>query len=177
VKRSGPPELYQGVGPTAQRQPTSIGFESFVDNARVKLRKALVARYGPEVGSEAAAEAIAYAWQHWNRVSEMENAVGYLYRVAQTSVRRHHRWRRTLALPPERPQPDFAEEHGAAGADLGLHDALARLRPDERVAVVLVHGYAWAYQEVADLLDVPVSTVRNHVHRGLNRLRNGLEMT
>ena len=56
-----------------------------------------------------------------------------------------------------------------------LPGALGQLRPDVRVAVVLVHGYAWTYAEVAALLDVPVSTVRNHVHRGTARLRNELE--
>ena len=175
MKRSRASGLYKGVSPTEQREPTSIVFDSFADDARARLRKALIARYGPEVGSEAAADAIAYAWQHWDRVGQMQNAVGYLYRVAQTTVRRHHRWRQTPALPPERPQPDFSEERGGRGADVGLPEALARLRPDERVAVVLVHGYAWGYREVAELLGVPLSTVRNHVHRGLSRLRNSLE--
>ena len=175
MKRSRASGLYKGVSPTEQREPTAIVFESFADDARARLRRALIARYGPELGSEATAEAMAYAWQHWDRVGHMDNAVGYLYRVAQTTVRRHHRWRHTLALPPERPQPDFADEQGGRGAELGLPDALARLRPDERVAVVLVHGHAWGYQEVADLLGVPVSTVRNHVHRGLSRLRESLE--
>ena len=175
MKRSKASGLYNGVSPTEQREPESIVFESFADDARAKLRRALIARYGPEVGAEATADAMAYAWQHWDRLATMQNPVGYLYRVAQTTVRRHHRWRRPLALPPERPQPDFADERGGRAAELGLPEALARLRPDERVAVVLVHGYAWGYQEVADLLGAPVSTVRNHVHRGLNRLRNSLE--
>ena len=53
---------------------------------------------------------------------------------------------------------------------MDLAAALVRLRPDVRVAVVLVHSYGWSYDEVGHLLDVPISTVRNHVHRGLRRL-------
>ena len=169
--------LYRNVRQTAQSESVAVGFESFADEARVRLRRALVARYGPEVGVEATADAIAYAWQHWNRVSQMDNAMGYLYRVGQTTARRHRRWGRVVSLPPERLQPDVADEQGSNGSDSALPSALARLRPDERVAVVLVHGYAWSYQEVADLLGVPASTVRNHVHRGVTRLRSNLELT
>ena len=80
-----------------------------------------------------------------------------------------------VALPPEVIQPDVADQSPSGASDIRLPRALAGLRPDERVAVVLVHGYAWTYQEVADLLGVPTSTVRNHVHRGLTRLRSSLE--
>jgi DNA-directed RNA polymerase specialized sigma24 family protein len=37
--------------------------------------------------------------------------------------------------------------------------------------VVLVHCFAWTPVEVAELLDVSVSTVRNHLDRGMKRLR------
>ncbi len=137
-----------------------------------KLRRALVARYGPDVGCEAHAAAMAYAWEHRARLAGMTNPVGYLWRVAQTSVRRQRRWDRHPVLPPERP--------AAPADDLGvprdLAPALARLKPDVRVAVLMVHGHDWSYAEVAELLGVPVSTVRNHVHRGLTRLRRTLEV-
>jgi DNA-directed RNA polymerase specialized sigma24 family protein len=41
--------------------------------------------------------------------------------------------------------------------------------------VVLVHVYDWTYQQTADALNLPVSSVRNHVHRGLVALRKALE--
>jgi hypothetical protein len=61
--------LSRNVRQTAQNESVTVGFESFADDARLRLRRALVARYGPGVGAEATADAIAYAWQHWNRVS------------------------------------------------------------------------------------------------------------
>ena len=127
-----------------------------------------MARYGIDVGVDAAADAMAYAWEHWDAVSAMANPTGYLWRVGQTSAGRQHRWRRAPHLPPE------VVADGAA-FEPGLPAALQRLRPDERVAVVLVHGYSWSYAEVGDLLGVPVTTVRNHVHRGMHRLRRALE--
>jgi hypothetical protein len=40
-------------------------FEAFVADAEPRLRHALVAAYGFEEGRDAAAEALAYAWEHW----------------------------------------------------------------------------------------------------------------
>ena len=59
-------------------------FTDFVENTELDLRRALIARYGPERGREATAEAFAYAWEHWNRIKDMKNPSGYLYRVGQS---------------------------------------------------------------------------------------------
>jgi RNA polymerase sigma factor (sigma-70 family) len=139
-------------------------FDRFARAVGDRLRVVLVARYGVELGNDACAEALAFAWERRETVLAMENPAGYLYRVAQTAVRRDHRRRRVPDLPVEAPVT-------LADPEPGLHDALRRLTEDQRVAVVLVHGYGWRYQEVADVLGVPVSTVRNHLHRGLKRLR------
>lgn len=151
-------------------------FEDFAAESRPRLQRALVARYGVEIGAEATADAIAYAWEHWDRVGAMDNAIGYLWRVAQTSVRRHHRWSRRATFPAERLGADASTTTEMTNLDADtLPRGLAELKPDVRVALLLVHGYDWSYAEVATLLDVPVSTVRNHVHRGLQRLRRSLE--
>jgi DNA-directed RNA polymerase specialized sigma24 family protein len=42
------------------------------------------------------------------------------------------------------------------------------------VAVVLIHGYAWRYVEVAELMGVSVSTVQQHAERGMAKLRVGI---
>ena len=39
---------------------------------------------GPELGREAAAEALVYGWEQWDRISEMANPAGYLYRVGRS---------------------------------------------------------------------------------------------
>jgi RNA polymerase sigma factor (sigma-70 family) len=99
----------------------------------------------------------------------MENPAGYLYRVGQTSVRTNLRRRRRDVLP--------VEESGYAMPEpnTGLHVALAHLTDDQRVAVLLVHAHGYSYAEAAALLDISVSTLRNHIHRAMNRLRKHLE--
>ena len=70
---------------------------SFVATVEPTLRRALVAVYGVELGREATADALAWAWQHWSRVRGMKNPAGYLWRVGQTSVRSATRRRRRSA--------------------------------------------------------------------------------
>jgi RNA polymerase sigma factor (sigma-70 family) len=144
-----------------------VWFHDLTSTGQQHLRRALTARYGLAVGAEVCADAMAYAWEHRDRLAAMANPVGYLYRVGQTAARRHHRWQRHVDLPTE------TRDDGTT-IEPGLANALGQLRHDERVAVVMVHAYGLGYAEVAELLDVPVSTIRNHVHRGLARLRRTL---
>jgi hypothetical protein len=66
-------------------------FTEFVEGSELRLRQALMASFGPDVGRDAAAEAFAYGWEHWDTVSGMKNPIGYLYRVGQTSGQRDGR--------------------------------------------------------------------------------------
>ena len=142
-------------------------FELFVAGAEPRLRHALVASLGLELGRDACCEALAYAWEHWERVSEMTHPVAYLYRVGRSAARRY---RRPLRAVP------------AAGAtesqwyEPALEPSLGQLTQPQRVAVVLICGFQWTHQEVAELLDVQRSTVQNHLERGLSKLRALLEV-
>ena len=76
-----------------------MSFDQFAQSVTPRLRAALVAAYGVDIGSDAAAEAMAYAWEHWDRVGEMGNPAGYLYRVGQTAARRLRRPERLFRHP------------------------------------------------------------------------------
>ena len=143
-------------------------FSSFVVTDGARLRRVLVAHYGVEVGSEVASDALAWAWEHWDRVRNMDNPCGFLYRVAQSSARRHRRWQRRVVLPVETPVA------GLPAPEPGLDRALACLSASQRVAVLLVYGLDWSYKDAAAAMDVPITTIRNHLARGLARLRREL---
>jgi RNA polymerase sigma-70 factor (ECF subfamily) len=147
------------------RHPT----HELIAEASVILRRALVARNGLERGCEAAAEAIAWAWEHRDELADMENPLGYLYRVGQSSLRRGYRLDRLrVDLLPDSIVHD-GREYG--DVDEALFNAIRRLTPDQRVAVVMVHMYGFSYREVAELTEASESAVTNYVHRGMNRLR------
>ncbi len=138
-------------------------FTAFVQRVEPRQRQALVAVCGTDRARDAVADGLAYAWQHWDRVHSMDNAAGYVYRVARSRTR----LRRTRVLFP----------HVAASmpdVEPALPGALARLPERQRVAVLLVHGWDWRHEDVAELMGVSVSTVRNHVARGIDKLRTEL---
>ncbi|HXV71705.1 MAG TPA: sigma-70 family RNA polymerase sigma factor [Acidimicrobiia bacterium] len=150
--------------------PDSASFTRFVEEVARPLRQALVARYGPDAGDEATSEALAYAWENWERVTQMSNAAGYLYRVGQSRARSGIRRRRT-PLVASRP---VAAEYWY---EPKLIDALNSLSPSQRAAVVLVNGLGWSVTEVAELWGVSFSTVQSHVERAMSRLRRKLGVT
>jgi len=143
-------------------------FTVFCRDAEPRLRHALVAAYGPDVGKEAAAEAIAYGWENWDRVRAMDNPIGYLYRVGRTTGTRWLRRPTRLPEPPRSSDPPWIEP--------ALPGALNRLSRNQRIAVMLVKGYGLGYREVADLMGAGVSTVQKHVDRALGKLRKELEV-
>ena len=95
-------------------------FTEFVKEVESRLQHALIARYGLQVGRESAAEALAYAWEHWDRVQQMTNPAGYLFRVGTSRSRRLRRSTRVL--------PEVSVD-GARWVEPGLPSALRRLSP------------------------------------------------
>lgn len=146
-------------------------FNALMSAVEYRVRRALVARYGIDVGDDASAEAFAWAWEHLDDVEAMTNPAGYLFRVGQSTAKRLMGWRRQRRPVYEPP----AGSELRTRIDGELLASLQRLSADQRAAVLLVHGYGFSYREVADTLGVSESAVTNHVHRGLKRLRRLLE--
>ncbi len=140
---------------------------SFLEDAESKLRLAFVARFGTETAREVTAEALAYGWEHWDRVSEMSNPVGYLYRVGQSRGRKYRSRRPYFPAVPAAHEPEF---------EPGLGQAIAALSDRQRVVVVMIHCYGWSATEVANLLGIGVTTVQKHDERGMAKLRRSLKV-
>lgn len=142
---------------------TAVEFERFVRTVEPRLRRALVGLRGVDAGRDAVAEALAYAWEHWDRVQAMENPAGYLFRVGQSRSR--------LRRPPRLPVVPTAH---LPEVEPRLPDAVAALSPNQRGAVWLVHACGWSYREAAEALGISVTAVGTHVARGLESLRASL---
>ena len=140
-------------------------FTEFVIEKETPLRHALTAAFGPERGREAAAEALAYGWEHWDRIRQMENPAGYLYRVGRDRARRRNPKRAVVSQTVAQREWWF---------EPGLPRALAQLSEKQRLVVALLYGYQWSMTEVADLLGVSKGTVQSYADRGLRRLRQRL---
>lgn len=142
-------------------------FEVWFVNNSPRLHSALVASYGPNDGRAAAADALGWAWEHWDRVRTMANPLGYLYRVGQSASRRY----RIRPIPVDgRPVLDDLPD-----VDPELHRALAGLSRQQRSVVLLVHGFGWTIRGVAEVLEVSPGTVQSHLERAMGRLRVEME--
>jgi DNA-directed RNA polymerase specialized sigma24 family protein len=140
-------------------------FTEWAELVEPKLRHTLTASFGSQLGKDAAADALAHAWVHWDVVSTNDNRLGYVYAVGRNMARRSAR-RRPVFLPVDHQRlPDV---------EPGLPDAIACLPERQRVVITLVYGYQWTLSEVAMLLGTEKSTVQSHAERGLARLRRSL---
>jgi DNA-directed RNA polymerase specialized sigma24 family protein len=136
------------------------GFDDFVAEVRPRLVRAFVPQVGVADAADAAAEAVAYAFEHWETLRLMANPAGYLYRVGRSRVRRRR--------VPQLPRPAAV---GVPEVEPDLIPALLSLPESQRTAVWLVYACQWRYAEVAEAMGTSTSMVGNHVTRGLDALR------
>jgi DNA-directed RNA polymerase specialized sigma24 family protein len=165
-----PPEALFGRGVSALVAPDKTyidSFTEFVRDVESRLQRSLIARYGSDLGRETTAEALAYAWEHWDRVRLMGNPAGYLYRVATSRARR---FRPPLAVMPDVRTAEWP------WVEPGLPKALGRLSPNQRTVVLLVHSFGYTHAEAGRILGVTTGTVRKHLERGMAKLRSDLEV-
>jgi RNA polymerase sigma-70 factor (ECF subfamily) len=120
-----------------------------------------------------AQEAFCRAWQRWRTVSEYDEPLAWIRRVAMNLAT--SRWRRLRVakahLRRERPAdvPPLGPDHVALVA------ALRRLPLDQRRAIVLHHLVDLPVAEVAQELQVAVGTVKSWLHRGRAALAADLD--
>jgi RNA polymerase sigma-70 factor (ECF subfamily) len=73
----------------------------------------------------------------------------------------------TAVSTDESPE-DFASSR-EVGAQIEL--AIARLRPEYRTAILLCHVEGRPYEEIADIMEVPLGTVKTYIHRARIELK------
>ncbi len=55
-----------------------------------------------------------------------------------------------------------------------IEDAIGGLREEYRTVIVLRHVEGYAYDEIADIMDLPLGTVKTYLHRARGELRKSL---
>lgn len=110
------------------------------------------------------------------------NLEGWLSRITTNTfldrVRKQKR-RPTVPLPDEPDRvlagsPDVDAEMAARDLPEDLQALLMTLQPEYRVAVVLKDVLSFSYEEISDMVGVPIGTVRSRIHRGRGHLRKAL---
>ncbi|MBL8532121.1 MAG: sigma-70 family RNA polymerase sigma factor [Hyphomonadaceae bacterium] len=119
----------------------------------------------------------------WRKLDRFEGRAGFRswvcgvgYRIARDARRTHQRdGARDAAWSTER---EAAGEAAASIEDrLALAAAMATLPEPQRAAVALCLGEGFSHPEAADILGLPLGTVKSHVTRGRERLLRALDET
>lgn len=142
----------------------------------------------PEDAADAVQEAFINAYQSLTSFKGDAEFFTWLYRIAfNTAMSRKRRKRPTQSLeqqqirdphfeptdPRVEPNPAGALERAEEGVHLLA--ALNRLSPEHRAVLVLKDIDGMKYEEIAEIVGVPIGTVRSRIHRARSEMRLLLE--
>jgi RNA polymerase sigma-70 factor (ECF subfamily) len=80
--------------------------------------------------------------------------------------------RTRITLESTAEQPDAYVENRELGGM--VEQAIGRLRPEYRTAILLRHVEGYAYEEIAETMDLPLGTVKTYLHRARKELKDTL---
>ena len=146
-------------------------FEGFFRAEYPRTVKALYLLTGSLAEAEdLAQEALARAYERWDRVRAMKSPGGYVYR---TAVNLNRKRVRRLATAARRifDRPSEADAMAAADARSETIQLLMTLPRGQREALVLVEWLGMDSEEAGRLLGIRPASVRSRVHRARILLR------
>ena len=153
-------------------------FNRLVDRHQRAVRAFLRGLVTSADADDIAQEVFLAAWSRADRYRGEASVRSWLcsiaWRKAKDSHRRVFRRREREAMYT---QGMAANESGAASADerLALEQAMMSLSMNERAVVLLCLAADFSHTEAAEALDMPLGTIKSHVSRGRERLRDALE--
>jgi RNA polymerase sigma-70 factor (ECF subfamily) len=159
----------------AQRGSREALAELYARHWQRAQRAAYLVVHDATAAEDIAQEAFLAAVDNLDRFDRRRQFAPWLHRIV---VNRAIDWGRREALrasagePEERAAPSHAEEP-ATGE---LMPALAQLPPEQRAVVVLRYLLGYTPGEIGRMLELPRGTVNSRLRRGLDRLRDLIEV-
>ncbi len=134
------------------------------------LRTAFLVLHDRGRAEEVTQDAFLRLYERWPKAVSYEHPAAWVRKVVvRDAIRRAERERRQLvaSVLPERGRTDSLP-------DLDLLAAVAALPPRQRAAVALYYLEDRPVDEIADLMEVSVSTVKQHLFQARGRLSDAL---
>jgi len=147
-------------------QPAATFGDFYRDQHEPMLRLAYLLTQSRAVAEDVVQDSFIRVQPRWG---ELESPAAYLRRTVTNACYSHHRRRkleesvRWEAPAPEEPEHDE------------MWDALAKLAPRRRAALVLRYYLDLSEAEIAQAIGCRPGTVKSLTHRGLSDLRDALE--
>ncbi len=143
----------------------------------------------PALAEDLAQETLIKAYRAIATFDRSRQFSSWLFKIAHNTAIDHLRKKHPLTVPLESDDSERLDplallaapesqspEARARGRDLAeaLQEALMELRPDYREAVLLRFQQGLPYDEIADILDLPLGTVKTHLHRARKKMAETL---
>jgi RNA polymerase sigma-70 factor (ECF subfamily) len=141
-----------------------------------------------EDAEDASQDAFIRAFQSLESCDPSRPFARWIYRITYNLCVDRFRRRKLVAVPFEQsideegrpreyadtgPGPDALYE--GTDAERRISDLLASLPPRYRAVVVLRHQQELSYEEIAEVMSLPLGTVKARIHRAHNMLKKALE--
>jgi len=144
-------------------------------------------------GQDLAQETFVNAYKHWEKFRGEADVATWLYRICVNCWKNRVRYEKRRAFwkhfsldardgDSDEPVRELPSGEAPIGQTLEktqelatLHAALARMKPEDREVLVLYEMEDRSYEEIAQLLEVPIGTVRSRLARSRDKLRELLE--
>ena len=136
--------------------------------------RALLRRMGaaPDLADDLAQDAFLAAFE---QIAEFRGEGTFQAWVKRIAARAYvRRWRKGARESLTAEPPETAVETPDPSRALDLDAALASLSTAERLCVSLCYGAGLSHAEAATALNAPLGTIKSHVKRGLDKLRDRL---
>ncbi|HWY60717.1 MAG TPA: RNA polymerase sigma factor [Rhizomicrobium sp.] len=118
-----------------------------------------------------AQEAFVFAWEHIGRFDASRPFRSWLFGIAWRKHREHKRgWLRLLKRETRAAENTSRDFCSNPGLGLDLTAALKSLSPEQKAAVLLCLMAEFTHMEAAEVLALPLGTVKSHIARGREKL-------
>ncbi|MGD9701699.1 MAG: RNA polymerase sigma factor [Acidimicrobiia bacterium] len=147
-------------------------FESTFRAHYGRLVRALTVVAGSqEAANDAVQDAFVKAHLRWRRVSQYDDPVGWIRRVAINKLKDEHRRTGRKNRAVERLETQYRDSAVGEPVIDELNQLLGELSRQQRLCVALFYVEQLSVAEIAQTLDISGGAVKFHLHRGRERLR------
>ena len=143
----------------------------------------------PNDAEDLVQDTIVKAYRFFSSYEKGTNAKAWMFRILKNSF--INNYRKTSKKPSQVDYDEVSSYYESIRAestqtsdleslmfremmDDDLSSALTRLPEDFRTVVLLCDVEGYTYEEIANMLDVPIGTIRSRLHRGRNLLKTEL---
>jgi RNA polymerase sigma factor (sigma-70 family) len=133
----------------------------------------------PHAADDAVQDALVAAWRDLRALRQPGRFEAWLYRIliryCHRSARNRRRQHVTEIPLPGEDRHMAADEHSVLLMRDQLEAAFRRLSPDQRAVLVLHHYLGLPLGESAEILSIPVGTMKSRVNRATQAMRAAIE--